>query len=310
VTVLEVIQRSTDFLSRKGVDSPRLQAELLLAHVLQLQRMQLYLKFERELSVPEQDQLREMVKRRGEREPLQHIVGSTSFCGLEICVNKDVLIPRPETEILAEQGWLFLNRIASTKSQDATGSGEVSSGGVTAALDFGTGSGCLAIALAVKCPATQVLAVDISPEALQMAAANARRNGVEERIRFVPGSGFSELPPGSRFDLVVSNPPYIPSDEIPQLEPEVRQHDPVRALDGGPDGLRFFRLLASEAAGVINPAGKIMVEFGDGEDQAVAKIFEDENWVVEQILKDYTQRPRILIAGKRAIQSGSKETHG
>src|SRR6476660_4507947 len=154
VTVLEGIQKSAEFLSKKGVDSPRLQAELLLAHVLKLARMKLYLNFERPLAPTEVDALRELVQRRGRREPLQHIVGSISFCGLEITVNRNVLVPRPETELLAEQGWTFLSTI---HPQPPT------------SLDFGTGSGCLAVALAVKCPNAIVHAVDISEAALQVA---------------------------------------------------------------------------------------------------------------------------------------------
>ena len=142
MTVLEAIQRSTEFLARKGVDSPRLQTELLLAHLLQRPRMQLYLNFERSLTPPEVETFRELVKRRGQREPLQHILGSTSFCGLEIAVNRNVLIPRPETELLAERGWTFLNRLSTLNPQPT-------------ALDFGTGSGCLAIALAHHCPAAR-----------------------------------------------------------------------------------------------------------------------------------------------------------
>ena len=193
MTVLEVIQRSTEFLAKRDVESPRLQAELLLAHVLALPRMKLYLNFERALSPAETDSMRDLVKRRGTREPLQHILGSVSFCGLEMAVNRSVLIPRPETELLAEAGWEFL-----------AGAGEAAS-----ALDLGTGSGCLAIALAVKCPAARVVATDISPEALAVARANAVRHSVAERIDFREGDGFAAVPAGARFDLIVSNPPYI-----------------------------------------------------------------------------------------------------
>src|SRR6059036_1304110 len=157
MTVLEAIQRSTEFLAKKGVDSPRLQTELLLAHLLKLPRMQLYLNFERALSPLELDSLRDLVKRRGQREPLQHIVGSTSFCGIEIAVNRHVLVPRPETELLAEQAWIFLNQLAVAPDQrggaDEGGSAPSSRPSTlnpqpSTVLDFGTGSGCLAVALA------------------------------------------------------------------------------------------------------------------------------------------------------------------
>ena len=284
MTVLEAIQKSADFLAKKGVESPRLQTELLLAHLLNLPRMSLYLNFERALKPAETDALREFVKRRGRREPLQHLVGSTSFCGLEMAVDRRVLVPRPETEILAELGWQFLNQLSTLNPQPST------------VLDFGTGSGCLAIALAVKCPAAQVWASDVSPEALDLAKQNAARHNVADRIRFLQGDGFSALSEKMQFDLVISNPPYIPTIEIESLQPEVRDFDPRRALDGGPDGLDFFRRLAAEAGGFLKPGGRIMLEFGDGQVDAIRKLFDAQKWIVEAVKEDYSQRARILIA--------------
>ncbi len=313
--MLEVIQKSTEFLGRKDVDAPRLQTELLLAHVLKLPRMKLYLNFDRTLSPAELDAVRTLVQRRGQREPLQHIVGSTSFCGLEMAVNRNVLVPRPETELLAEAGWKFL---ASLSSQPST------------ALDFGTGSGCIAIALAVKCPAAHIVALDASNEALLVATQNAKHHGVSERIEFRPGDGFAALsgpepqgwaghpgkpkppcPGGSpgvaphpadrKFDLIVSNPPYIPSAEIATLQTEVRDFDPRAALDGGPDGLDFYRLFAAQAAAWLRPGGKIMLEFGDGQAAAIQKLFATQDWDVEAVQSDYTQRERFLIA--RRVQN-------
>ena len=281
MTVLEVISKSSDFLAKKGVDAPRLQTELLLAHVLQLPRMKLYLNFERKLTESELDSLRKLVQRRGQREPLQHLVGSTSFCGLEIAVNRHVLIPRPETELLAEAGWLFLSTLDSRPST---------------ALDFGTGSGCIAIALAAKCPAARVVALDVSAEALTIANQNAAKNGAAERIEFHHGDGFAALKPDERFDLIVSNPPYIASAEIETLQPEVRNHDPRGALDGGADGLDFYRRLAAEAAAFLKPAGKIMLEFGEGQADAISEIFAVQKWIVESVVPDYSKRERFLIA--------------
>ena len=281
VTVLEAIQKSTEFLGKKNVESPRLQTELLLAHLLQMPRMKLYLNFDRGLTPAETDALRELVKRRGQREPLQHLIGSTSFCGLEIAVNRHALVPRPETELLAELGWQFLSTI---NPQPST------------ALDFGTGTGCIAIALAVKCPGAQITALDVSAAALALAAENAAKNNLAGRIEFLQGAGFGALQETSPFDLIVSNPPYIPSAEIEILQPEVRDFDPRAALDGGPDGLDFYRLLATQAQPFLKPAGKIMLEFGDGQAEAIKKIFSDEKWVVEAVKEDYSQRARILVA--------------
>lgn len=281
MSVLEIIQKSAEFLSKKGVDSPRLQIELLLAHALKMPRMKLYLDFGRELTNSEADTLRDLVIRRGKREPLQHILGSTSFCGLEITVNRHVLVPRPETELLAELGWQFLSTV---NHQSST------------ALDFGTGSGCIAIALALKCPLSRIVATDISPDALAVATQNAVRHAVNERIEFQCGSGFAALPVGARYDLILSNPPYIPSREIASLQPEVRDFDPNVALDGGPDGLDFYRLIAEQAASLLKVHGKIMLELGDGQAEPAREIFEAQMWIVETIKQDYNQRSRILIA--------------
>jgi release factor glutamine methyltransferase len=286
VTLLEAIQRSADFLARKGVDSPRLQSELLLAQALGLRRMQLYLSFERVLTDTETESLRELIRRRGQREPLQHIVGSTSFCGLELKVGPEVLVPRPETELLAEAAWEFANRVAG--------------GGVAAprVLDFGTGSGCLAIAIAVKCPACSVCALEVSATALAVARWNADRHQVASRVQFVEGAGLDDLAPENRFHLVVGNPPYIASAEIAGLQPEVRDYDPRAALDGGEDGLRFYRMLAAEVPGRLLPGGRMMLEFGDGQADAIAALLREQKWVVEAIREDYTHRPRFLVAGR------------
>jgi release factor glutamine methyltransferase len=294
VTVLEAIQKSADFLAKKNVESSRLQIELLLAHLLKMPRMKLYLNFERALSLTEIDSLRELVKRRGQREPLQHIVGSMSFCGYEIAVNRHALVPRPETELLAETGWQFLSAISHHPST---------------ALDFGTGTGCIAIALAAKCPNARVVALDISTKAIALAKENAKKNNVAERIEFLQGDGFAALQNrwGERprepkqdfqFDLIISNPPYIPTAEIETLQPEVKNFDPRNALDGGADGLDLYRKIAAEAKPFLKPDGKIMLEFGDGQAEAVCKIFENEKWIVEAVKEDYSQRARILIARK------------
>ena len=280
MTVLESIQKSTDFLAKKGVDSPRLQSELLLAHVLKTQRLKLYLDFARALTEAETISLRELVQRRGAREPLQHILGTASFCGLELKVTRDVLVPRPETELLAEQGWKFLNSL----------------NGDCAFLDFGTGSGCIAIAIAHFAKQSRGIALDKSPGALAIAAWNAAKHSVDARLRFIQSDALLSLPADARFDLIISNPPYIPSEEIETLQEEVRNFDPHAALDGGPDGLDFYRLLANEAASRLNLGGKLMLEFGDGQEDAMEGIFCAEGWMIESVQQDYTLRPRILIA--------------
>jgi release factor glutamine methyltransferase len=180
-------------------------------------------------------------------------------------------------------GWVFLSTIDSQLSS---------------ALDFGTGSGCIAIAMAVKCPAARVVALDVSAETLAVAKQNAERNSVVKRIEFRCGDGFAALRAGERFDLIVSNPPYIPSAEIESLQPEVRDFDPRVALDGGADGLDFYRMLAAQAGNFLKPDGRIMLEFGDGQADGIRQIFEAQKWIVEAVREDYTRRQRIIVAGR------------
>lgn len=281
MTVLEVIQRSTEFLHRHGVESPRLQIELLLAHVLKLPRLQLYLQHDRTLAAAELAALRALVQRRAKREPLQHLVGSTAFFGLEIAVSPDALIPRPETETLVELAAAALAKFSSPPP---------------AVLDFGTGTGCIALALAAKCPSASLHALDISASALALARRNAAAHKLTGRVTFHLGDGFAALPPELRFDLVVANPPYIPAAEIPTLQPEVRDFDPRLALDGGADGLDFYRRLADEAAARLNSGGGLFAEFGDGQAEAIQRLFTQAGWKKIAAHADLTGRARVLEA--------------
>ncbi len=281
MTVLDVIRRSTEYLARKGVEAPRLQIELLLAHLLNLPRLQLYLNFERVLCDPELAQMRELVRRRGNREPLQHLTGAASFCGLDLAVGPEALIPRPETEVLAERAWTLLGD-----------SPEV----CPTALDFGTGSGCLAIAMARHCPRARITALDISAPALGLARRNAERLAVADRIDWVCSDGFDSLAVGAPFDLIVANPPYIPSAEIGHLAPEVRDYDPREALDGGPDGLGVIRRLAIQAAAFLGPAGRLLLEFGDGQAASISSLFAGHGWIAEAVEPDLSGRERIFVA--------------
>ncbi len=285
MTVLEVIRRSTEYLTRHGVESPRLQVELLLAHVLRLPRLNLYLQFDRVLGPSELEPLRDLVRRRGAREPLQHLTGTAPFLDHVLQVGPAVLIPRPETETLAAR---------------AVELGRGIPGGRPRVLDLGTGSGCLALALAAGLPGADVHAVDLSPEALEVARGNAVRTGLADRVRFGLGDGFAALAgiwpaPEAVFDLVVSNPPYIPTAEIATLAPEVRDHDPRMALDGGVDGLDFYRRLAVEAAAWVGPGGWMLLEFGDGQGPAVAGLMAGAGWVDGVLEKDLSGRERVII---------------
>ena len=281
MTVLEVIQRSSEYLTQRGVESPRLQIELILAHVLQMPRLKLYLEFTRVLSDSEVAEARALVKRRGQREPLQYILGSTSFCGLEMVVNRHVLIPRPETEILAERAWKLLASSAAANP---------------VVLDLCSGSGCLGIAIASHCASAVVHAVDLSPEAVDVSRRNAKRHGLSERITFYEGDLFQAVPRGSRYGLIVTNPPYIPTADVATLQPEVREHEPMCALDGGVDGLAIIRRIAAEAPNFIAPGGWLLLEFSDGQGNAARELFSHEPWIDVTIEKDFSRRERILIA--------------
>jgi release factor glutamine methyltransferase len=251
-TVLKLLRWTADYFAGRGIDSPRLDAELLLADTLGFDRVGLYLNFERPLSNEELAAFRERVKRRAGREPLAYILGMTEFWSLPLKVTPDVLIPRPDTELLVEEA---LSRLA----------------GPARVLDVGTGSGALAVALAHEWPACMVTAIDISAPALAVAAENAGSNGVVERIRFVP-QNLQGLPAGP-FDLIVANPPYIPSGELAALMPEVRDFEPRLALDGGSDGLDAYRALALQADQVLTPGGWLLVEVGIGQAPAVQALF-------------------------------------
>jgi release factor glutamine methyltransferase len=290
----------------------------------------LYLNFERTLAPAEVDGLREFIKRRGQREPLQHITGSTSFCGLEIAVNRHALVPRSETELLAELGWEFLARLSAEPKRRSPTRREGSKlqehagpeTGTLIALDFGTGTGCIAIALTVKCPSAKVVATDVAPDALALAKQNAGRHNIARRVEFLQSDCFTSLQnvgqssclfpsekkkletdgtPVLHFDLIISNPPYIPSAEIATLQPEVRDFDPHAALDGGAEGLDFYLKLAVKSKPFLKPSGKIMLEFGDGQADAIRKIFEAEKWIVEAVKEDYSHRQRILVARSRFL---------
>lgn len=283
--LLEVLQRSTAFLGERGVESPRLQAEWILAHVLNVPRLQLYLQFDRPLAEPELVAARESILRRARRVPLQHLLGTASFCGLELEVSPDALIPRPETELLAERAWTWLQ----------TRAGQTAGTPPPAILDWGTGTGCLALVLALRIPEARVVALDVSPAALALARRNAARHGCQDRIAFLHSDGCASLPPDARFDLIVANPPYIPTAEWSTLQPEVRDHDPRLALDGGADGLDAFRRLAVELPDHCQPGAAVLFEFGDGQAAPLKDLLGQRGWIVAEVHRDYSGRERFLL---------------
>jgi len=365
VVLGKILDSSIQHLTAAHVLSPRMNAELLLMFTIGCDRAYLYGHPERELTRDEQSRYEAALAQRSKGIRAQYITGHQEFWGMDLIVSPAVLIPRPETELLAERAWTHLASRCNSPEHQSRATESAADPGVSgsaaasqrllvpsqqlskeqaplverdgialrrgpgfddarqhaasrftahlrdrqlmevahepnaqrqAALDFGTGSGCIAIALATKCPKVDVHALEVSEDALAVARANAELNGVEARIRFHPGAGLASLraPPG--FDLIVANPPYIPSAEIETLAPEVRNHDPRLALDGGADGLDFFRALAAEASARLRCDGRLMLEFGDGQGERICEILVQHKWVVESLEPDYSGRPRILTA--------------
>jgi release factor glutamine methyltransferase len=271
MTVLELLENTTRYFAKHEVPSPRLTIELMLAEILQKTRMQLYLEFDQPVSEPVMDRLRPLVKRRADGEPLEYLLGTTTFAGNRVAVSPDVLIPRPETEILLEEA---------IKLIDPTG---------LPILDVGTGSGILALSLAKKFPQLEIIAVDISPAALSIAQKNADGPG---NIRFVESDLMEEKSLPERFQMIVANLPYIPSGQIDGLMREVR-HEPRLALDGGADGLDLIRRLITQSVGRTHYLG---LELGDGQADETKTLCSRAGCALIKILPDFTGRDRILIA--------------
>jgi release factor glutamine methyltransferase len=250
-TVLKILAWTRDYLAGKGVENARLESEWLLSDALGLDRVGLYLNFDRPLNSAELARYRGMVSRRAKREPLQHILGSQEFMGLEFEVSPAALIPRHDTETVVEE---VIRR--------CTGGERI--------LDIGLGSGCIAVALAKKLPQVSVYGVEKTASALELASRNAAKHGVT--LEIAKGSLFEPFE-GLMFDIVVSNPPYIPTGEIPSLQPEVRDFEPVEALDGGPDGLDFYRMIIPSASKHMSPGGWLIFEVGAGQSDSVKEIF-------------------------------------
>lgn len=278
ITVLEVVQKTTEFLVGKGVDSARLNAELLIGHALGLKRMQLYLQFERVLTEPELEKIRPLVKRRSQREPLQYIVGDTEWSGVKLKVDKRALIPRPETELLVER---VVDRLSAPPLR---------------ILDLGTGSGAIALALAKRYENAAVTAVDASEAALALATENAKALGLEDRVLFKKSDWYADLPSEEPYDLIVSNPPYLTADETAAAEPEVRVHEPVSALTAADEGLADLRVIIAGARGYLVPGGLLALETGIAQHAELARLLAAAGFTGVELLRDLTDRDRFVLA--------------
>jgi len=274
MTVLEVLTAATDYLGKQGVESPRLNAEHLLAHVLgKKNRIELYLEFERPLGETERAPLRDLVRQRAEGRPLQHLLGTVEFLGHTFATDTRALIPRPETEQLVE---LVL-----------------AGGEFERAVDVGTGSGVIALSLALKRPQAAVTGCDISPEALALAAENAARHNLADRVVFAESDLLANI--SGPVDLIVANLPYISGADMEGLSREVR-HDPVLALDGGADGLDVIRRLVSEAPRILSPGGILALEIGHDQSRRVCELLEAHNFRDISPRRDYQNTERFIIA--------------
>ncbi len=287
-TVLKLLDWTKDYFKKHNVSEPRSSAELLLAHVLSQDRLFLYLNYDRPMEAQELSAYRACIERRLTGEPSQYITGTQEFWSLPLRVNPDVLIPRPETEVLVEA---VLNFVRHDPVAEAN----------LSIIDLGTGSGAIAIALARELPGAKIVAVDLSLPALHIARENAKRNQVEEQLYFVQSDIYTGIPGAyEKFSLVVSNPPYVSHAEFNQLPREIRDYEPRSALDGGPDGLAAVRRLIMAVPEVLRPGGGLLLEMGAGQVETVSTlVLESQKYKSFRILKDYSGIDRVLVAVKK-----------
>lgn len=283
-TVGRLLSWTTDYLKKRGSESPRLDAEVMLASVLDWERVQLYTHFEDEVGEAERARYRDLVRRRAEGAPVAHLVGRKEFYSLRFDVSPAVLIPRPESEFVVMEAIEALKTLKEPRL-----------------VDVGTGSGCLAIACAFKLPDARVAAVDLSPAALDVARQNARRHNLTDRVEFLEGDLLAPLAGAPPFDAIVSNPPYIPTADVANLEPGVRDHEPTLALDGGPDGLDVVRRLIQQAAPMLKPGGRLILEIGAAQETPVRELIAEAGvWELRPTVRDLQGHPRVIHATRNS----------
>ncbi len=273
----EILNWTRGYFRNAGIVQPRLEAEILLAHTLNVDRLHLYLAPDKPLTAEERERYRVAIKKRRAGVPLQHLIGEVTFLGLRFRVRREALIPRPETEELVERAL----RLASRDRE-------------IACLDLGTGSGVIAVSLAKFLPRARVTAVDLSREALDLARENALLNGLADRITFQESDWFERV--DGLYDLVVSNPPYVSQDESEALPIEVRGHEPRLAWDGGKDGMERIRALARDLRQHLRPAAWVLLEIGDGQGETAVELLRQIGLVEAHIDTDLSGRPRFVIA--------------
>jgi release factor glutamine methyltransferase len=282
-TIRALLAWTTDFLKAKGFDEAKREAELLLAHVLGCKRVDLLVRFDEQPTEAQRATFRELITRRVGGWPVAYLVGVRDFYLLTFEVEPSVLIPRPDTETLVLEA---LNRLKPLTAP--------------AVLDLGTGSGCIAVSIAHQKKDARVTATDISPDALAVAKRNATKHGVGDRTTFLLGDLFAPLSPDRTFDLIASNPPYIAQGEFAALSADVRDHEPRAALDGGPDGLAFYRRIAKDVERFLAPGGSLLLEIGYTQGDAVRGLLADRPGLeLHPTLKDAGGHPRVITAKKK-----------
>jgi release factor glutamine methyltransferase len=278
LTVLHALNKSTDYLEKKGIESPRMNAELLLADVLKCKRLELYLMYDRPLTEKELTEYREYLKRRSTFEPVQYIIGTVEFYGLEFKVSPAVLIPRPETEILVES---VINAVNEEDELQI--------------MDIGSGSGNISIAIAVNLPNAYVTGIEISKPAILIAEENLKKYDCNERVSFINDDILSvnrdEL---SDIDIIVSNPPYVSKEDYGKIQKEILNYEPNIAVTDFYDGFKFYRKIISLAAQLLKPNGKIFLEIAQGQSQKINEIMKKNNFKEISIVKDYQKIIRVM----------------
>jgi len=285
-TVGRLLQWTTDYLKAHGSESPRLDAEVLLAEALNCRRIELYTAFDEVPGEGPRSAFRELVRRRAEGTPVAYLVGRREFYSLSFRVTPDVLIPRPETEVLV----VTLLDLARSRLADES----------LAVADVGTGSGIIAICAAKHLPAARVTAIDVSPAALEVARANAAEHGVQDRIEFLESDLFAAVPSERRFDFIVSNPPYVGEAEVPRLPADVRKFEPRAALVAGPRGAEVIVALVPQAAERLHPGGRLLIEVSPMvHDEVRALLAADVRLEIGPTVKDLARLPRVVQAVRR-----------
>ena len=294
-TVSQILDKATRYLRRRGIPEPRIDAEVLLAHVLKIERLQIYLNLDCQLTKKELSAYEKLVERRVGREPVAFIVGHKEFMGLKFFLNKDVLIPRPETEILVEKVIEKVRNIGKPRSYGYRKDNSL------VIVDLCTGSGNIAISLAKNIVSCKIYATDISKGAIKIARKNAKFHNVEEKVEFLLGDLFSpleKLNSSLAVDFVVSNPPYVKSRDLVLLQPEIKK-EPLCALVGGNEGLNFYRRIVPEALKYLVDHGYLIMEIGDRQGKAVMNLIRKaKRFSPPQLVKDYAGLDRVVVAQK------------